>query len=66
MIWIRPEVVIMTSNKSLDELLEDKCSCYNDMNKIALKNRIIEVKMNAYDQDGNFVVKMFEYNANFF
>ena len=46
----------MTSNKSLDEFLEEKNIDYNKRNKLALKNRIIEVKMDAYDQDDNLVI----------
>ena len=43
MISIRPEAVIITSNKSLGELLEDKNTLNNKMNDVALRNRIIEV-----------------------
>ena len=43
MIMIRPEAVIITSNKSLKELLEDKDTLNNKTNDDALRNRIIEV-----------------------
>ena len=60
MIWIRPEAVIITSNKSLDELLKDNQSLNNKINDRALRNRIIEIYLYAHDEDGNFNIPWFE------
>ena len=65
-ISIRPEIVIFTSNKSVDELLYDNQGLYNEINNIAFKKRIVEIKLDGYDKNGDLVVQMFEFNANLF
>ena len=49
MMWIRPVAIVITSNKTLDELLKDNRT-YSEQNKIALKNRIVQIRMDAYDK----------------
>ena len=65
-IAIRPEVVIFTSNKSVNELLDDKQSLNNEKNNIAFRNRVIEIELETIEVDSYVSTSRFEFNANLF
>ena len=65
-IAIRPEVVIFTSNKSVNELLDDKQSLNNEKNNIAFRNRVIEIELEDICFDSYVITSRFEFNANLF
>ena len=65
-IAIRPEVVIFTSNKSVNELLDDKQSLNNEKNNIAFRNRVIEIELEDICFDSYVITSIFEFNANLF
>ena len=65
-IAIRPEVVIFTSNKSVNELLDDKQSLNNDKNNMAFRNRVIEIQLEDICIESHVITSIFEFNANLF